>query len=86
VLNPNEGFSYRLWGPVNRKTMRCRYVALINNQRVKDIGKPKKPKINAPQVDMDPINPLQLHDNYGGYDDVEDSVDVTDEGNASQDN
>nr|XP_040249189.1 uncharacterized protein LOC120966742 [Aegilops tauschii subsp. strangulata] len=88
-VRSNNGGEYRgpferLWDPVNRKIMRSRDVVFIEDETIKDIGKPEKPMTNTPQVDMDPICPPLIHDNHGGDDDTEESGDATDQGSTSQ--
>ena len=59
-------------------------MVFIEDETIKDIGKPEKPMTNTPQVDMDPIRPPLVHDNHGGDDDTEDSGDATDQGSTIQ--
>ena len=63
--------------------MLFRSVVFIEDETIKDIGKPEKPKTTTPQVVLDPVNPPLVHDNHGGDDNAEDD-DAADQGSTSQ--
>jgi ATP-binding cassette subfamily B (MDR/TAP) protein 1 len=60
-------------------------VVFIEDETIQDIWKPEKPKATTPQVVLDPVSPLLVHDDHGGDDeDAEDRDDATDHGSTSQ--
>ena len=81
---PSDEFGYRLWDPVKKKIVRSWDVVFIEDETIKDIGKPEKPKTTTPKIVLDPVNPPLVHDNHGGDDDVEDDDDVADQGSTIQ--
>ena len=46
--SPSDEFGYILWDPVKKKTVRSRDVVFIEDETIKDIGKPEKPKTTTP--------------------------------------
>ena len=66
LSSPSDEFGYRLWDPIKKKTVRSRDVVFIEDETIRDIGKPEKPKTTTPQVDLDPVNPPLVHDDHGG--------------------
>ena len=50
LSSPSDEFGYRLWDPVKKKTVRSRDVVFIEDETIKDIGKPEKPRSEERRV------------------------------------
>ena len=57
---------------------------VLEDETIKDVCKPEKPKTTTPEVVLDLVNPPLVHDNHGGDDDVVDDDDAADQGSTSQ--
>lgn len=71
----DEEFGYRLWDPVGRKLVRSNDVVFYEDQTIEDLDKNEKPTPSHEYpMNLDPIPPPMVHDDYGG--DVQNDDDV----------